>query len=480
VGSGWWTAPNPSLELDLDGLRRRRPLPLAVLELMDSRIGRAQNEKKLERYEETLTAQVKQPFYQQALEYHAELEQSAGDWLDRARVRAAVADYIEGTAYSITETDFAAVEERREYMRIMQKLRDARQFATWGVDPMDERPVVDWFGRAGLVKLCPDDARKEAERIGALYGERLEACDALGYVLRYAVFSLPNFPQWHLAAGIDASIDRFKREILYARTDGRLARNINDPKRRFPDLLGALFCLEAPLSGLYRTDPGNAWNVHLNVLLVFRKSKDQPYGRPDYAPLREAWGADVEFRTIPQGDKDAMRAAIREVVKYPLQSIAEKSAKHRRVKRDRYGRPLPPAPPLIEWPHACFREWWRAHKGFRRTRSYGVLYDSRFALEDGDVIELTAPPRRNLDLVDWVAPIWLTTARCTIARPMPDTRELDERQLARQRAELRERKQAAADQWFQRFDLIQGNKSAADRTATVIGALARAGPDPPC
>lgn len=35
----------------------------------------------------------------------------------------------------------------------------------------------------------------------------------------------------------------------------------------------------------------------------------------------------------------------------------------------------PSGPPLTEWPYPLFSEWWGAHRGFRRTRAYGCLFN---------------------------------------------------------------------------------------------------------
>lgn len=462
-----WSVANPALELELGDIKRRDPLPLELLEALDSRYGQLQNSGFVDAYDHQRTAQVQQHAYQKALALHSELEAKADGMLNRCRVRYAIARYLRETVIPfVTRRD--GWNPAIDYLLLAQKLEDARPCAVWGVDPMDESLKVQWANRAGLVKLCPDDAREEQQRQCAIYGERLDLHDDLGHMLRSAVFTLPNLPQWHLAAGIDAIFNRFRDEILYARVDGKRAKNLKDPKRRFPDIIGAWACLEAPLSGEYRRDRLSSWNVHLNVMLVFRRAGELVHARqvngqtvPDYEPIREAWGANVRFRTLPQGDKDAIRAAIRELIKYPLQAVSLKSAEHRTRRRGRDGRELEPAPPMIEWPPEFFDEWWRAHHRLRRTRSWGCLFSARFELEGGDVVEIPPPGRPNPDHFDWLGAIKLSPSRCVVTRPMWDSRELDERQMrADRRAAL---------------TLIQGNIFSA---AKSHGGL-KSGSDPP-
>ncbi|HET7135179.1 MAG TPA: hypothetical protein VFJ25_04605 [Casimicrobiaceae bacterium] len=513
---GWWTAPSPDLELALDDQKRSYPLPLGTLEALDVQRRRDESgaEKMRSRYEDALTAVVKDEYYQSALELHSELEHEAESWVDRAAVRDAIAQKLLHEVYPWALRD-RGFEAAKEYVLLAQKLQDARQAGVWGVDPLEDDAKTLWFGRAGLVKLCPDDARNEGQRVASMYGDRLDLADEAGYVLRYAVFSLPNFPQHHLAAGIAETKRRFREAITHAMLDGvaherdrkgrprtkvRLARNLQEQGRRFPDLVGAIACIESPLSGRYADDPSNAWNVHLNAILVFRPSADQPFGRPDYAPIREAWGADVHFSMIPQGDKDATRAAVRECVKYPLRAVTEKSEDHK-PKRDRFGNLLTPAPAMVEWPPEFIDEWWRAFKRVRRTWSCGLVYSRRMRFDDELVIELPKPKRDNPDVWDYIGTMRLSPAGCTISPPRRDRREYEAvLRQKRRHHELRmwsdpayaaayaaqvERRRQWLDQQSRReraaralFTLIQGNNSA--RTAPLpVKETLRAARGPP-
>lgn len=495
---------SPELELALDDVRRLHPLPLGTLEALDSE-HREQREKYLGRRDEALTAVVKDDFYQKALDLYADLEAEGDEWRDRAAVREAVASYLLHQVWPWAVRD-RGFEGAKEYLLHGQALEDARKSGLWGVDPhqafVEDRPrrSIMWTGRAGLVKLCPDDARNEAQRVATMYGERLKYCDLGGYVLRYVVLSMPNYPQHHLGAGIDDIKLRFKEKITHALANGGVARNMREDGRLFPDLVGALACIEAPLSGRYLEDPSNAWNVHLNAILVFKPSKDQPFGRPDYEPIRAAWGADAHFAMIPQGDEDATAAALRECIKYPLQTVAEKSSR-RKVKRDRFGNVLTPAPPLIEWPPELFDEWWRAFKGVRRAWSCGLLYSRKMRFSDELVIELSKPAKRDPDRLEFFGTVRLSGSEWSVSRPRRDFREMerekrrkafehrarmstdpayaDEYRAKTARADLRRehlRRRAAASRAL--FTLILGNNSA-EKPAVRVGERLRAARGPP-
>jgi hypothetical protein len=446
----------------------------------------------LEKFDETATTVVRDGFYQQALEYHTQLEGKREMWLDHARVRAAVANYLEHSVYP----DWGNI----EYLQLANKLRDARPFAFWGVDPFEDadRPAVQWTNRAGLVKLCPDDAREDQQRAINLYTDRLVELGEDGFEIRFAVFTMPNAAQWHLAAAIDATFKRFRNEIVYGRTDGKIARRIGDPMRRFPNLIGAWACLETPLSARYAWDRANAWNVHLNALLVFKPDPEHPKGWPDYRSIYDAWGARIHWQDVQGGSADATRAAIRELVKYPLKAVTLKT-----LEKASSGNTAAPA--LIEWPPEYFVEWWQAHKGLRRARSWGALYANGWP----------RPERRDPDACDWIGRIKLTVAGCDISRPLPDymatrdrhrdltewrrqwaadtesmRREIESRpgvrtwreRHAEQQAELRQRRERIRAELDQqracttgaesaRLFSIQGNKFARPQP--------RAGPDPP-
>jgi hypothetical protein len=498
-------APNPSLELAFDDIKRRSPLPLSVLEALEGRHQIAQRDRVIGIYREALTSQVKAEYYQLALGLHAKVEAQAESIRTHARVREAIGNRLCGDVAHYAR-GAEGVQAWARYVTMGQKLWDARQCEAWGVDPLEVflgedveniEPMRRAFNRAGLVKLCPSDARREGARLSAGYRERLRALDQLGYLLRFAVVTLPNFPEWHLGSGLHEIRRRLNARWFRAKRDAGQARNWREPGRTFPDLVGALCTVEAPLSGRY-DDPSNAWNVHANVILVFRPSSRE-FGLPDYGELRAAWGAHVHFETLPQGDPDALDAALKELLKYPVQAISEKSAEKRKPKRDHEGNLLPPAPPMVEWSAERIFEWIESHRSYRRTWSWGQLNGKKVEALDGFAIEIPKPAARDTDRGEWLGLIWTSPALVTVQRPMKDTRELDAAQRRRkfehharlstdpeyatqirertlqasERAALRKRRRAAQDALL---TFIQGNKFARNATVRNNGALPRAGP----
>ncbi len=60
--------------------------------------------------------------------------------------------------------------------------------------------------------------------------------------------------------------------------------------------------------------------------------------------------------------------AFKEIIKYSGASIASKSA-------EKADSGSTKAPTMTNWPAEAWREWFIANRGFRSTRSYGILYD---------------------------------------------------------------------------------------------------------
>ena len=400
---------NPALELAFDDIKRRSPLPLSVLEALDGRHMAAQRERSMDVHREALTRQVKPEFRQLALGLHAKLEERAENIRTHARVREAIANRLIGDVAQYAR-GVDGVQSWARYVVMGQKLEDARQAEAWGADPHDVfmadelddvEPVRRPFNRAGLAKLCPDDGRREGARIVEKYGARLRMLDQMGYVLRYAVVSPPLDGEWALTSGLYDIHRRLYDCWFRATVDGKNdARNWKDRRRRFPELVGALWTIEAPLSARHGEDPLSTWHVHANVVLVFKPSSG-PYGRPDYKPLREAIGCHVHFDEIPQDDHDALDEALQELLKYPVQAISYKSAEDRKPKYDHEGCLLPPAPPMVEWPAERIYEWVEAHRGYRRTRSFGQLYDDEIEALDGEPFTVVKPIARNLERCEW-------------------------------------------------------------------------------
>lgn len=316
---------------------------------------------------------------------------------DRGKRRASereLADYIERQVVPITRD--------RKIRELPLKLRDCRESGVYGVQA-DGRPIVVWDSKCGELRLCPDESRADQQRLADRYLPQLLDAVALGHQIHFAVLTLPNFARGNLKRGLKSIYTRFKA-LRRAKRNRRLL---------FPQIKGALAVVEAPLGT--RAD----WHVHLNVVLITDSWLD-------YAELREAWGYNLEIRRVRAGDvptdkrEDALRAALLEVIKYPVVLTGEKSDKNRggawtSPELDLFDGPAiycdasgkPKAPPMVEWPPALWLEWYQAHRGLRRVRAYGVLHGAK--LEDRAAMDL--------DAVTWCGQIRYTAAGYIVSMP---------------------------------------------------------------
>lgn len=240
----------------------------------------------------------------------------------------------------------------RYNMRCAEQLQQARWSGAVGFSLSKGKNIVFWDTKAGLSRLCPDDAREEAQRLSKKVLEPLEALQASGHALHYAVFTTRNAPAGGLRKEMASICRRFRNTILKSGD--------------FPEVKGALCVLEAPLGS------ARDWNVHLNVILVVS-------GYLDYGKLRKAWHWNVEIQKLAQGP-GVVKGALTELIKYAVAATVAKSAEKASVLHGETGparladdqRPSPP--PMLEWTGAELFEWLMAMRGFRRTRTYGCLY----------------------------------------------------------------------------------------------------------
>lgn len=268
----------------------------------------------------------------------AQLELELPPMDERARVRRAVAEYLERVVSPVAGS--------RSIAKLPERLRLARRSGRFYVRPEDGKTMIRWDDKAGLPLLCPDDAREESMRLQRRLVEEFASLYRRGRSLHTAVLTVPNSAPGDLRRGMRALWRRFSS----------LMRACKRKNRPFP-IVGALAVMESPLGG--RRD----WHPHLNVIFVCD-------GYLDYARLRARWFHNAHFARL-QGSEPKIRAALREIVKYSVRSVPEKSCAKAKA-ADADGRP--PAPPLIEWTAVEFLEWWHAHRKFRRTRTYGCLY----------------------------------------------------------------------------------------------------------
>lgn len=299
-------------------------------------------------------------------------------------VRIAVARYLRDVVMPFAPDD-------PKWERMASALLNARLTGTYMYSREKGKLRVISDDKAGLTLLCPDDARDAGNRLQRRYLPTLLDWRNNGKALHKAVFTLPNFPVGQLRDGMKQIFKRFRKFIR---------------SKKWPQIQGALCTLEGPLSA--RGD----WNVHLNVLMMVD-------GFLDYGELRRAWHWDVEIDRL-KGDRQQIEAALRELIKYPVKAVSEKSlAKiekaaraardisadhagtaegHGRLhaRQDCRDRSAPEgsgsgpersvrterstglerqiAPALTDYPPAQFVELWDAYQGFRRTRTYGLLF----------------------------------------------------------------------------------------------------------
>jgi hypothetical protein len=235
----------------------------------------------------------------------------------------------------------------------IDRLRRARWSGAVGYSLAKGKSVVYWDDKAGLSRLCPDDAREEAMRLTRKVLEPLEALQAAGHALHTCVFTSPNAPPGALRKEMVRICKKFRDRILKAKyPDGSLV---------FPEIKGALCVLEAPLGS------ARDWNVHLNVILVVQ-------GYLSYEKLQHRWHWNVEADPLAVGP-GVVKGALCELIKYAVAATVSKSArKAAEAATLRDGTPRVPPPPMLEWTGAELLEWLRAMRGFRRTRTYGCLF----------------------------------------------------------------------------------------------------------
>ncbi len=330
-----------------------------------------------------------------ALEATESYEKELPGYAKRARIRRALADKIEHEVLPIVREDRPSLDElekrelarerakvnRRRYRNprgtyrylsdIPQKLRNARTSGCFGINLETGKGITYWDDKAGLARLCPDDAREEAQRLRRRIEPVMLAALDQGAQLTYSVFTMPNVEAGQLANGCRKIMRDFRNRILRKRRPKKDGGGLY-----FPQIIGAECVLEAPLS-CHRD-----WNIHLNVILITR-------GFVQWGELRKAWHWNVEFQRIRDGD--GVRTALAELIKYSVQATAEKSAEKYTATSDAecadgaagdtHSRRSPP--PMLEWRPAELLEWLLAMRGFRRTRGYGCLHGIKAPESDG-------------------------------------------------------------------------------------------------
>lgn len=225
------------------------------------------------------------------------------------------------------------------YGDLVGKLRIARKTGALGLDPITSRHVVAWDDKVNCVRLCPDEAREETQRLVRKYAPEIFALlrNNPTWRLYYAVYTEPNVKADHLSEG---KRNQFKKFSNFHRSKWAKQR-----------IKGSFVIQEDPLA----TNDID-WNVHLNAIHIVE-------GDFSYKELRKQWGNNVEIRQIKGTPGDISKAFL-EVVKYAAKHIGEKSQDGKHVK----------SKGMTSWSFDQFHEWFSAGRGFRRSRTYGCLY----------------------------------------------------------------------------------------------------------
>lgn len=269
---------------------------------------------------------------------------------------------------------------RPDLLPMVEGMRQCRQFVQLGERDDGSHFVKKWEFHCGHVRVCPDEAREETQRMAERYTPAM-----IAWVnahpkrrLQYWVLTYPHADESDLATHKRFLFERFKKVILgeldacpvqWQRRSQRWTP-VRTRKRKltaFPTVKAALVVQEDPFSAHYK------WNVHLNVIVGIE-------GPIDFTALRSAWGAHAWFekRSLPT-DPAKLQRTLLELVKYSACHTGDKSAR-------KYADGESEAPPMTKWPPSVLVEWLDAQgkrqdtdKGprripFRRTRSYGDFH----------------------------------------------------------------------------------------------------------
>ncbi|NVK21809.1 MAG: hypothetical protein HWD86_04780 [Kangiellaceae bacterium] len=231
-----------------------------------------------------------------------------------------------------------------EYTKLAFKLATAREKGCLGRNP-DGKLVCAWDNKANSSLLCPFDSNTETKRLIDRYLPPVTS-----YLKRwntriyYVVLSCPHFEQGDLEKG---------KRLMF--------KNFANLLRKAPMSMvqGALARQEDPLS------VGRKWNVHLNAFLL-------THGDMPPALIRKQWsdyyGQDVQvYVKRINGNLNQMQDAFLEAFKYSAQLVPNKSIAKSKNRNSC-------APAFVDYEPQEAHEWLSANKGFRRTRSYGLLY----------------------------------------------------------------------------------------------------------
>ena len=259
--------------------------------------------------------------------------------------------------------ELGEAETSEQLHKIALRMYSCRTSGPFGIGPHGQI-VVAWDEKCGQSKLCPDEARHEAQRLFDHYAQTIADAAKKGYRVYKLWPTLPNYRAGRLREGM---------RHIFARWNKRIMRPVKDGRNKFR-IETSIGILETPLS------KNRDWNVHLNCIVLTR-------GWLNYAALRKAWGFDIEIRQHSRFDEKGMYGLFNEMVKYSVRTVAEKS-------QDKARRHASEAPPFLDWTSAEIIEWYKANQRFRRTRAYGK--------GDGLLYGIKKPERPNVLPYRWL------------------------------------------------------------------------------
>lgn len=277
----------------------------------------------------------------------------------------ALASYIADTVLLVA--DGGEIPKLTEISQALASCRTSGEHAlSIGKDNSVKGRRVLWAEKCGLAKLCPDEARLEGVRIAERYMPHVVEWQKEKPGKRrvfYAVLTKPNAP-------LDGLRD--EKRVIFSDWTLMLERLRHNKvlKKEVGHIHGALVVQEDPLSA--RGD----WNVHLNVVLLVE-------GPFSFEKFREQWGWNLEIKQIKNDD---LAKAFMEICKYQAKATSVGN-EHSKTQQ----------PGMVDWPATAWLEWWRANTGFRRTRSYGCLFNAKHLAPEVEVGKLVKMGRMTWD-----------------------------------------------------------------------------------
>jgi len=275
-------------------------------------------------------------------------------------------------------------------LEIADRLDSCRLSGVVGVNPVEGNKIVQWKYKCGLNKLCPDEARSEQRRLSKRYMPVFEKWldGNRRRTFQYAVFTIPNPKPGQLHDSLRDIYKRFTAMLKH---------------KSFAAVKGCLATLEDPLSMVYDDDTGEptgeySWNVHINAMFLVD-------GHFDWETVQREWGFGIKFqdarsmknmaanRGRDTDRRSVLLGAFQELLKYSVKHLTGEGGKKHSVNgydRESLG--------MVDWPADRFVEWWMAHHGYRRSRSYGELYR---VIDDRQTMDMS--------LIQWIGSVGFNT-----------------------------------------------------------------------